>query len=761
MTIFKRIFLLSFVILISACGSSDKDDPVELGPTLSISSQTSSIWEGQQFQFKLTLSKALNADATVKLAIDESQLSDNMLVINDSAPIVIPAGTLVMSVPVDLASLVGVQGSRGVTLTLTEIDISEVSILASNQLINFTVSDGLVDRIYKPLKIKYETDRLLNFWQQDRLLKFVSLNYNTWALPSDPTWAEDPYSNVSWQFYYHSLTWLHTLIYGYETTGEQKYLDEVKYIIFDWIKDNGTPADNTNRGWNDHATAYRAAMFSYLYERFFKDVLTDEELDIFDDSIALHAETLSELLVQPEYIGHNHGLFHGMGLLTVAKTFPHLSASTAWNERAVTRLNELITEMIDVEEGISVEQAIVYHYAAIDMFLEVGTLLNQLEETSNDTISEVLSKALDFSALTTLPNGTSPALGDTSWNVNLEAAFKLYVDDQKMGSAISEYVSQKGAKGEKPAAMNVFPNNGYVTYRPEYSADSDWKNDMYLFADFGKERKSHGHHDSLSFTYYNHGKQLLVDSGGPYRYRDRQYWYFAGTIGHNLIVVDDKLWLKVDTTLNMAASNENVSYINGERSQYAVNNNRSIVTLGKKYLVVVDRLIQSGGGTHTYDLLYHFAPESNVIVDDQSSDNHLRVGASFVEDDISVFSEVSIFSPVQRQNAEVIEGRYDPDSSPLNMQGWVSDGYNSKIPAPTLSAIYRDKDMWLVTIFSTSDNEADAKNYNASVSGENGGEINVSLSDNDIAYELKFLSDNTVKINGTELECNHYCGSSQ
>ena len=105
----------------------------------------------------------------------------------------------------------------------------------------------------------------------------------------------------------------------------------------------------------------------------------------------------------------------------------------------------------------------------------------------------------------------------------------------------------------------------------------------------------------------------------------------------------------------------------------------------------------------------------------------------------------------------MIEGRYNEDVSPLNMQGWVSDGYNSKIPAPVLYAKYRTEDIWLVSIFSTSDDEDEAKNNTASVVEENDGILGVTLIDDSNSYEFKFYNNNDLIYNGSKFECNVYC----
>ena len=753
-----NIVVMFFLFLLVSCGSERAEQNViikELPLTVSLSSQIESIWEGQSFQVEFIVSEVSNTDLTIDVDLTGGISSEHKIIINNDKPIVILAGDVNTIINIDIGNLSGEQGRRAVNLVVTSLS-NNAQVSPSKSKIDFLILDELKDRLYRPLKIDYETDAKLLLWQQSRSLQFVNVNYAPWSMPNNADWSENPYNNVSWQFYYHSLTWLHTLVYGYEQTNDLQYIVEIKEIIFDWIADNELTENDPNRAWNDHATAYRTAMLAYLYERFFKNEFSTSELALFEMAMLVHGETLNEMLHLPQWVGHNHGLFHSMGLLSAAKVLPHLSPSSYWRVNAVERLNALVKEMIDAEEGVSTEQAISYHYAAIDMFIEVEQLLENLEESANTTIGDALKSLLDFSAMTTLPNGKSPAFGDTNWDANYNEALKLYVK-KGLGTERSVYISSQGKSGIQPNLVNVYPDNGYITARSGFSEGTSWMNDSFLFADFGKKRLSHGHHDSLSFTYYQSGKQLLVDSGGPFRYGDRQYKYFATTHAHNTVLVDSDRYIDVDAELNAVAHVEDYTYVNGERTQDKVRFNRSLLTIGSKYLVVVDRLTQSDGFRHWYELLYHFAPKTQVSINDNSTDRRLNFSAKYEQDGIQLYSESSVFSSFKIRESEVIEGRYDEDVSPLNMQGWVSDGYNSKIPAPVLYAKYRTEDIWLVSVFSTSDNESEAKNNTVSAVEEDDGILRVTLMDDSSLYEFKFYNNNDLIYNGSKFECNVYC----
>src|SRR5687768_14774364 len=102
-------------------------------------------------------------------------------------------------------------------------------------------------------------------WDSGRQVKFG--NYPPFAVPENPTWAEDPHNDLSWLRDYHSLTWLLIPANAYAETGDARYRDQVRHYLFDWIADNPRGAGAPSvRSWFDGAVGYRTDLVVQLFE---------------------------------------------------------------------------------------------------------------------------------------------------------------------------------------------------------------------------------------------------------------------------------------------------------------------------------------------------------------------------------------------------------------------------------------------------------------------------------------------------------------
>jgi hypothetical protein len=77
-------------------------------------------------------------------------------------------------------------------------------------------------------------------WRKDRTITID--NSEPWLVPADPTWAEDPHDDLSWQRTYHSLKWLQSPMTAYRETGDDTYARDVADYVMSWIRLN--PSDD-------------------------------------------------------------------------------------------------------------------------------------------------------------------------------------------------------------------------------------------------------------------------------------------------------------------------------------------------------------------------------------------------------------------------------------------------------------------------------------------------------------------------------------
>ena len=62
--------------------------------------------------------------------------------------------------------------------------------------------------------------------------------HETVELPHDPTWAENPLKDGNWQYQFHSLRFLRTLLGAWRATDDVAYRDRAIELLRDWLADN-------------------------------------------------------------------------------------------------------------------------------------------------------------------------------------------------------------------------------------------------------------------------------------------------------------------------------------------------------------------------------------------------------------------------------------------------------------------------------------------------------------------------------------------
>ena len=539
----------------------------------------------------------------------------------------------------------------------------------------------------------------------------------SWPIPANPTWRENPYNDRTWLVQYHSLNWLYSPAYAYLTTGKDDYLDEIIHYIFSWIASNPDPKHSTTKmAWHDGAIVRRTHLFVYLYHKFLKEKLTKEQTDVFIKTLSIHGDLLEKLLANPKWKGHNHNLMHSRALYDLAVAFPEIPKASEWKILSRERINQLLDEMVEVTEGISKEQAIFYHFFDLRLFYDIHHYLSGLNDGFSDEQIEVL-RMVEFGALVLFPNGNLPAIGDTKFRASgeTEKSFLAQLVAQGLGTKTAEFILTNGQRGNRPADAYFYPRSGYAIFRPAYSSAIEWKNDISLVFDFGPSMFSHGHKDAMSFLLYGYGTSLIIDSGGPYNFNKdensrRIQRGLVSSKSHNLVIVDSQDYQDGDTRLIRYQDTKAYSFIEAENSKYLhVTYKRAILLLKPDLVIVIDNLTSSDRREHQYDLLFHFPPNSQIDLNgdrlNMSTENgsglHMRVKSS------------------QAISSSIIKGQMEP-----YFQGWATIAHSKKIPAPALQIRQEGVHCWYVTLIKPFQGKSSiSMNADVTINAEKGWEI--------------------------------------
>ena len=443
-------------------------------------------------------------------------------------------------------------------------------------------------------------------WTRTGSIDFPDTGSPAWAVPQDPDWTEDPFGNDAWLFRYHSLQWLQAVALSEQAAGDTNY-ERTRFLLFDWIRDNPRSDPPSHRSWYDHAVATRADVMVWLYREHLSGVLSPSEEDRLGRSLEQHGRVLRGYLDAERFVGHNHNLFHAMSLYNLTATFPKIDPTGEWRQRARARISELMTEMVDVDEGVSTEQAAVYHSLALRVFTGAHRLLQTWDDRLSAGELDTLRKMMRFGLMVTMPDGTLPAVGDTRYgqrqNLGIYRSALELVDDP-----VARYLLSDGSDGDAPPDFASYPETGWTIFRPKRAGATDPALHLVMRSGPAPLLGPHGHIDHLSFTLFADGVPWLVDSGGPYDRGDPLREYFQSPEAHNSVIVDghdDEL----ASTPTTSGDNRHLSFARGTRRlSDGLVHERAIVVIKPDTVVILDRLVGAAEDGEEATTLYHLAP---------------------------------------------------------------------------------------------------------------------------------------------------------
>jgi hypothetical protein len=468
-------------------------------------------------------------------------------------------------------------------------------------------------------------------------------SFPTVTLPSNPTWRENPLRQVNWQFNYHSLRFVWALTTAWSQTGDRRYLDRARFLLYDWQRDNPRYGAPSVWSWNDHSTAWRAMVYVCAAE-----IMPDYTWLL--RTLRIHGQTLAD----PSFYRWegNHALNQNIGLLEVG----HALRRSDWMRLAATRVSALVTRSVDTS-GVSNEQAVFYQLYNYTRYAAARKRLRQLGQPVGsgfariDLMPNVLAHA-------TYPDGRYVPLGDSRMS-----------PARAIPGTWAEFAASQGASGPKPSGTSRVYGAGYAFVRTGWGETRPFADETMLTLRFGPGRRFHGHDDGSSITLYGYGAPVILDSGmytlnpGPYRN------YFVGRRAHNVVTVDGlRFDTRARTALRWKRQSSTIFEVALRSSPYAGVTADRRVTFSRRmgYVIVDDAMAAST--TRTFRQLWHMRPGSAPIRSGKRTWTR------------SARSNVLVVQVVAPSAARIVTGSTSP------IQGWVSYTQDQKAKAPVLES---------------------------------------------------------------------------
>ncbi len=422
----------------------------------------------------------------------------------------------------------------------------------------------------------------------------------------DIKWDSDPYKNLSWHLWLHSLRWLGNGVHAIKN-GDRKATQRVLAIVQDWTRDNpfswksNTSASESTMHRTNVLICVRQSLLTQL-----KAKQLPPQYKWLDDALLTHARYLID-----NWSGaHNHGTDQSIALLGVGCTYGRNDLM----QLAATRLNKAVKTAID-DDGSTNEQSV--GYADFNYRLW-GRAADRLKDCGVDPGPEIENRrqALgEWLATATTSTGYMHQIGNTG--------------HQKLPSVPGtpmEFVGTQGKKGKKPRLRTAIYKAGYVFGRTGWGEKRPFAEESTYSLRFGLARRWHGHQDHTAITYNWKGHDILIDPGyGGHQSEARQEWA-KGPAAHNQLTIPTAKAKNPVTRLVGAVSTPNSDYFElSDQPAEGVDRTRDVLVLKDPDLVItLDRA--SSGSSQRYETLWHLPPGDKVAVESPTTAVATRPG---------------------------------------------------------------------------------------------------------------------------------------
>ncbi len=341
--------------------------------------------------------------------------------------------------------------------------------------------------------------------------------------PEEPFWpqieSQDLHPTV--RFYLHSLNWIDFIVDQAADKPEEEWREEIsegaefaRTVAWHWWEMNlASPEwECDEHVWGGHAVAIRGASLSALSEIFPEDEWLHEAIDY-------HGRWLME-----HFDGYwNHGLAQALSLIVVGDRLSNKEMMGTGVERAVACLEVMIDE-----EGAINEQAPEYSSYIERLRSTTVDALEMFEASGVEKLKAKQRPLEEFSAHSLTPAGTFVELGDS---MPRRPSFVR-------GGAL-EFVLSNGAIGTEIPRVKIY-GAGYIFGRSGFGQLRPKELESFYTLRFGPPRQIHGHFDHLSLTYWDRGRNIIVDAGHPGYAKGPLRAYAQSRLAHNVLTVRGK-----------------------------------------------------------------------------------------------------------------------------------------------------------------------------------------------------------------------------
>lgn len=497
------------------------------------------------------------------------------------------------------------------------------------------------------------------------------------VLGPTPDWlrdglADDEEWRIEWVKFYEGLD----LAHAFATTGDRSYVDAWQRLVLAFAEQVPVGHDSSD------VSARRIQNWIYAWQR-----MAAVDADVLAVDVA--AAVVARLHLDVTHLRanltaeRNHRTLELYALLIAALALPDaLDVDGQLRRFAVSELEaNALTDLWD--DGTHRECSTDYHHIVLRSFL--GAIANGREHgiLFGAAFLERVEAAATWAMHVQRPDGSIPSFSDGDngrFTDVLALAAELFDRDDL------RWVASGGAMGRPPRTTAMtFPTGGYVVQRSGWGTERPYRQERFALLDCGPLGDGgHGHYDQLHVELVD-GERVLAVDPGRYTYADGPWRrWFKGTAGHNTVTVDGQDQTPYrrgkpkgptsQARLEGRATCDLVDLVVATVTSPSYNavHTRRLAFCAAEYWVVHDVL--RAPSSHRYELRWHLAPEAFDSVRVETRGRLRTVVTAHARFAIAGADEV------------VID------------EGWVSEEYGVKRPAPVITARVTARDADLVTV---------------------------------------------------------------
>ncbi len=387
-----------------------------------------------------------------------------------------------------------------------------------------------IDAIDKNSFAELLKSRILNFAGRNSGLKSIIDDqvYRGLDISIPVTWDSQLKSDRSASYGVNALLFLDTIYKAYLETGNGEYRKLILDYIVDWAKNNDIQRDGDDQYiWHDDGTALRVQRISYYYYIWGNGLPKRDRL-LLEQSLKEQAALLASDDFYTEK--HNHGLHQDIALLSYSMLLDDAQSKKSYLQLAMARAMEYL-RYVYTEDGVHKEHSPSY---AADTVQDVGFLLQALKFVAPDyaaKLNELLVNAEEYFVQLTKPDGTLPALGDSSV-LALQTSCAFMENNEEY-----RWIVSGSKKGLRPQNSHVFKEGGYGVIR------SSWDNaecNTWMLFTAATFSNAHKHSDDLSFLLYSDGDLFTEAGKKDYNYSNELTTYAYSGYAHNVLLIDEE-----------------------------------------------------------------------------------------------------------------------------------------------------------------------------------------------------------------------------